>query len=103
MVHITRHANQRVRQRVGIPKKAVKRYVETAYLDGLSHGELCGGLKRYIDGVYLQKRCANDIRVYGEFVFLFQNARLITITNLPNRYKRVAREQQREKEGIIGG
>ena len=96
MVTVTRHARQRVRERVGIPARAVQRYAETAYKDGLRHGELTGWLARYIDGVYLQKKKANDIRVYGEFVLLFQDARLITIINLPNRHKKTARQLQKE-------
>ena len=98
MVTVTRHARRRVRERVGIPARAVQRYAETAYNDGLRHGELTGGLARYIDGVYLSKRKANDIRVYGEYAFLFQDAVLITIINLPNRYKRTARRLQKGNE-----
>lgn len=95
MVTVTRHAKQRVRERVGIPARAVQRYAETAYKDGLRHSELTGGLLRYIDGVYLSKRKANDIRVYGEYAFLFQDTILITIINIPNRYKRAARQLQK--------
>ena len=86
----TQHAARRIRERMGLPKKAVDDLVNRAYQDGVRHSELSGSLKRYIDGVYLRKERANEIRIYNQHVFLFQGSLLITVLELPNKYKRRA-------------
>lgn len=86
-VVITRHARQRMRERLGLPKRAVQRHAQRAYDEGLHHGGVSGAAGRYLDALYFKNRCANDLRVYGEFVFVFANGVLITVHEIPNRLK----------------
>jgi hypothetical protein len=49
---VTRHAEHRTRERVGIPKKAVRRAAAKAITKGIKRTEAEGGLRRYLDWLY---------------------------------------------------
>ena len=82
-VIVTNHAAKRLKQRSGLPKKAVNRFAEIAFLKGKKHADVKGRLKRYLDKLFLSHMNGNNIRVYGMFVFIFQDTRLITVLSLP--------------------
>jgi hypothetical protein len=82
-IKLTRHSLKRLKERVGLPKKACQKHAEKAFADGLTHSDMKGQAKRYIDKLYLEHRNANNIRAYGEFIFLFKNNTLITVLNKP--------------------
>lgn len=44
-VTITKHAEQRLKERMGLNKKALQRAAETAYDKGVKHQETTGNLK----------------------------------------------------------
>lgn len=45
-VTITKHAQQCLKKRVGLNKKALQRAAETAYAKGIRHQETTGNLKK---------------------------------------------------------
>lgn len=96
-VYVTEHAKDRTRQRVGLPKRAVEMNAERAFEEGLKHGELNGSLKRFVDTLYLQDRVANNIRVYCGNVYLFAGRKLITVIQLPQKYRKRADGLWRKK------
>ena len=49
---VTRHAEHRTRERVGIPKKAVRRAAAKALIQGVKRTDTEGGLRRYLDWLY---------------------------------------------------
>ncbi len=82
MVVVTRHAEERTKRVVSSKKKAVE-IAEEAFKSGVRHEETAGRLRKYLNGLYLQERTANNIRIYHQKVFLFNGDILITILNLP--------------------
>lgn len=89
---VTRHGEKRIRQRVGINKKAVAKNADKALACGLDHNRAKGRLKHYIEWLY--NKCGgtgNNIRVYNGYVYVFHDETLITILYLPNEYRRSAR------------
>jgi hypothetical protein len=56
---------------------------ERAYFTGMTHSDTKGALRKYCDMVYLSYRDANQIRLYGDKVYIFKNTYLITVFNLP--------------------
>ncbi|RXK57545.1 hypothetical protein ESA94_20315 [Lacibacter luteus] len=86
-IHITEHAYDRAKERLGWDRKATNRTVMKAYVAGLQHKRLAPKLKRYVDGLFMQKELCNNIRIYGQVVFLFTDNRLITLYQLPNELK----------------
>ena len=87
---ITKHASIRIKQRMGIKKKAQRKVVERAYARGIMHKDVSGRLKKYLDKTYLSHHNGNNIRIYGDNVFLFCNNVLLTVWVLPNDFKSVA-------------
>lgn len=92
MLRITEHGEERVRERCGIPKKAVRRLAAKAFEFGLTHIETTGKLNKYITALYFKNTNADNIRIYGDKVYIFSGTTLITILNLPGSYKNVAKK-----------
>lgn len=86
-MHVTNHGGKRVRERLGIPKKAVERMAALALSEGKRHADFAGSMRRYLDGVFLEHRSANNLRVYAQHVFVFSGEALITAWQLPAKYR----------------
>ena len=86
MTSVTQHAKRRMRERCGLPKKAVQRMADKALVDGVMHKDTVGALRKWVDGLFLQARTANNIRLYGNHAFLFHDDTLITVINMPTRF-----------------
>jgi hypothetical protein len=50
---------------------------------GLERNNTGGRLKKYLDRLWDNHKEANNMRLYGETLFIFSNHRLITIWHLP--------------------
>lgn len=87
MAHVTQHGGKRVRERLGIPKKAVARMAELALAEGKRHSDFAGSMRRYLDSVFLEHRTANNMRVYAQHLFLFDGPSLITAWQLPPKFR----------------
>lgn len=89
-VIVTKHGSQRLKERLGLTKKARARYTNRAYNQGYSITEAKGGLKKWMIKTYLKQETAGEMRVYGNHCFLFDKSRekedamaLITVLLLP--------------------
>lgn len=87
-VRVTRHGNERVRKRCGIPNKAVSKAAQDAYDKGLKHTEATGKLYKYMTA--LINANTNNIRIYGDKVYIFADTTLVTVLNLPPDLKKLA-------------
>jgi hypothetical protein len=96
-VKISLHAKLRAKQRHGLKEHSLIRLAYRARNMGLTHSEMTGSLKRYIDGFCL-RHGGSEMRIYGEFVFVFQADVLVTTWQLPNEFKQTVRKLLREKE-----
>ena len=99
-VVITNHAEDRTRQRAGLPKRTVEKNAERAFIDGLEHWELKGSLKRFVDGLYLHYKKANNIRIYCGNVYIFTGNTLITVIQLPGRYRKTAESIKKSRGNV---
>lgn len=88
MTKITDHALKRMKERCGIHRSAAQRLSDKAYTDGISHGETNGRLNKYITALYFQECTANNIRIFADKVFIFNDNVLITVIPLPNNLKK---------------
>ena len=68
---ITDHAKNRTKERIGLPKRVIEKNAERAFAEGIRHNETSGGLKRFLDGLYLNGKKANNLRIYCGNVYLF--------------------------------
>lgn len=81
---VTKHAKQRMKQRNGLSSKSADRIAAIAYEKGLKHGDLSENLKKWVDKQYFYNRKANQIRLYGDKAYIFQNEKLITVIQIPH-------------------
>ena len=100
ILRITKHGSDRTRERIGIPKKAVDRAAAIAFEKGLKHSDTCGGLKRYLDYLYFRGDGeANNMRVYGDHIYMFHDTTLITVLSVPPEHRKQAVYLQRKMKG----
>lgn len=90
-VRISDHAYKRAKQRIGWNATAIERMSEKAFESGLKRTHAKGRLKKYFDELYMEKGTANNVRVHGETVFIFSNSCLITIWQLPQELRSLAK------------
>jgi hypothetical protein len=94
----TYHAQDRVKDRLGLSKKLADKKAQQALDFGVSHGETKGNLHRYYTYLYFHNQTANNIRVYNRKVYIFSNELLITVLNLPNHLSAAADKLQKRKK-----
>lgn len=88
-VEVTRHARRRIRERLGLPSRAVVRAAARALRDGVSEATCSRDLRRYIEAktVHSPTRNADIMRVHAGVVFAFAQhgdiATLLTAWPLP--------------------
>lgn len=85
---ITDHAYERAKERLSLNKAALERLAVKALEQGKKHSDTKGQLKKYIDGLWFRHRNANNVRLYGENLFLFVDNTLVTVYQLPNNLRK---------------
>lgn len=93
---ITQHAVKRGKERLNLNAQSLSRLAQKALNEGIKHSETRGGLNRYIHMLYLEHRKANNIRIYGEHLFLFCGNLLVTVLYLPHEFRRAAQKAARK-------
>lgn len=86
---ITEHAYLRASERLSLSRDSLNKLSERALNSGLSASNFKHGkFKRYLDHLYFKYRKANNIKIYGDVIYLFRNKVLITLYQLPNEFKK---------------
>lgn len=84
------HAEKRIRQRIGVPKSAVKKLAVKARSSGVERRDTHGSLRRYLDALYHYNPNTTSVYVRAEKIYIFADDALVTVLNLPPRYKNAA-------------
>lgn len=95
-MRITNHAKVRAEQRLNLPLEPFLKLSAKALVTGLSHNQTTGRLNKYVTRLYMQGKSANNIKIYGEFIYLFQNDKLITVFAVPNDLKAISNKLQKK-------
>jgi len=95
---ITKHARERMKERMGAGKHASDRVAKIALEKGLTHSETNGKLKSLLDGIFLKHGTANNMRIYSEKIFLFSGDTLITVLPLHQEYRKIALKLLKRKK-----
>lgn len=90
-VVVSRHGEQRVRKRMGLSKKAVEKLAYEAMRDGKRRSDFSGSFRRYLDKLWFSNNQVAEIIVHSGFVFIFINAKLVTMWNVPTKYRNTPR------------
>lgn len=87
-MNISNHARQRMKERCGFNKKAQGRMAEKAFNDGITHKQTKGRLNKWVTSLFFKNCNANNIRLYGGFVYIFADDTLITVMGIPSNIKK---------------
>lgn len=87
-MNLTNHATERMNERCGLNKKSAIRLADKALKNGISHKDTNGSLNKYLTKLFFYNNNANNIKLYGEYIFVFADELLITVMCLPNKYKK---------------
>jgi len=90
---ITNHAEERAKERLGWNRHAIERMADKAYEEGISHAEANPKIRKYFDKLFLMKHQANNVRIYGQVVYLFSNNRLMTLFIIPKNIEKSIKKQ----------
>lgn len=91
---VTKHAEERIIERLGVSKSSVQRVADRAYLNGIKMDGTQNALNRWIIWMAHDRGIGDamrTIRIYGEYVFIFSGNTLITVHEIPQRLKKQAR------------
>lgn len=91
-VIVTRHAEKRLKERIGLSKKALQRAAETAYDKGVKHHETTGNLNKWVTSLYFNNCAANNIRLYNDKAWIFAGQNLVTVIQVPASLKNSLKE-----------
>lgn len=94
---VSKHAEKRIRQRLGVNKKSTEKAAERALQFGVTHAEAKGKLCKHLDGIFLLSYNPSNMRVYNHSVYLFNGTKLITVLPLPRKFWPYADKLQRQK------
>ena len=83
-IQVSKHAEKRLRERCGLNNKSVHRMANKAFESGIKHRDTKGRLCKWVDGLYLSYRSANNIRLYGDKAYIFCNDTLVTVIQIPS-------------------
>jgi len=97
MIQVTMHGKNRMRQRCGIKSKSVVRLAGIAFEKGLTHADVSGSLSGYLTSLYYFNGQANNIRLYGDKIYIFCNDVLVTVYDTPRRYQNTVNNLMRKK------
>lgn len=79
-VYVSDHAEKRIREREGINRKAVSRIVKKAWEEGTDGTKVPG-----LTGQWVRSKDQHNRKyiIYGNFLYIFDNARKVLITVIP--------------------
>lgn len=86
-IEVSRHAYERLHERCGLSRKAATRMAEKAFYTGMKHSDTRGQINRWITSLYFNNKNANNLRLYGNFAYIFCNKILVTVLEIPNNLK----------------
>ena len=100
-IRITDHACKRIKERMGLNKKAAIRMVDIAYKSGIGKDNVKGQLYRYIElKSETYESGEKKIIIYGEMVYCFMDydnvSVLITVYRIPNNLRNHITYQNRK-------
>ena len=83
MAQITNHGKKRMYQRAGITKGSADKMAKKILQNGFTHAETRGSLNHFLYRKWKDHHFANNMRVYGNQLYIFRNESLIAVLMIP--------------------
>lgn len=97
MIHVSKHATKRMRQRLGIPKKAVESEALRAVSLGLKEEDFSGSFREYLAESHLLNEFDGDYFITPSCIHVVANATVITVLPLPKEHKATVHNKWRKE------
>lgn len=94
---ITQHAYIKARLRFRWNRSTLNKMALRALTKGIHYNNSVGTLKSYIHSIWVKYKSCNNIRIYGENVYLFQDGKLITLYRVNNEMTKYINAHKRRK------
>jgi len=94
---ISDHAYSRAKERFGIGKKSLFRLFQKAQRFGIGPKDTTGNLHKYMIGEVFKSGIPKNVKIYGEFVFIYDNECLITVFIIPRNIRKAANIQAKKR------
>ena len=78
-VIVTRHAADRMRERGGLNRKSIQRIANQVYFNGYPIERTKGRLRKWMYKISKSNPSAQNLRIYGDKLYIFSNDVLITV------------------------
>lgn len=86
---ISRHGDKRVRERIGIPRKAVAKLSSEALAQGRGQNDFKGSFRKYLD--WLGREYLTAPLVHNGYIWIFSHDKLVTVYPVPNKFRNHAK------------
>lgn len=90
-MEITKHAAQRMKERCGFNKNAQMKMAKKAFEHGIAHAQTKGRLNKFITALYFKNPNASNIRIYGDYAYIFCKDTLVTLIYVPSNIRKDVR------------
>lgn len=77
-----------MKERCGFNRKAQDRMAQKAFNEGITHKQTKGRLHKWVTSLFFKNFNANNIRLFGDFAFIFCGETLVTVIPIPNNIKK---------------
>lgn len=98
---VSNHAEKRLKERAGLNKKASIRMAQKAFDNGITMSGDKGSFNKwlaYIAHKGYDPKIYSNIRIYGEFMYIFNGDTLVTVLDVPQQRKKTALAKQKTKK-----
>ncbi len=95
---ITDHAYLRAKERLSLSSTSLDRLAEKAFKEGIGVAQTKSKLHRYLDKLWLSYKTCNNMKIYGEVIYMFKGSVLITLYQLPNEMKKYIKLSSEKKQ-----
>ncbi len=99
-ISVSIHAAKRMRQRLGIPKKAVDAEAERAVSHGLSKDDFSGAFRQYLEDSHDIHHFDGDYYMTPSGIHVVDNDTVITVLPLPTDHKATVHSVWRKKRAV---
>lgn len=100
---ISKHATRRMKERCGFNKKSQKKMAGRAFHYGITHRQTKGRLNRWATRLYFKNVKADNIRLYGDFAYIFCGETLVTVIRIPAGLRKDLKNMVKEYPGAKKG
>lgn len=99
-VRVSRHARDRIKERVGIPKKSSDRLVERVLERGVERHQTKGRLHKWLTSKYHDspRKDLTRIYVYGDKAYIIAGTTLVTVIQIPQDIVKDMKRMIKEKD-----